>query len=399
MININQSNMIGATSSVQGESISIDTSSTWMDFINQFELGLENNGEISNKTEDVEEELILYNLICNVYQKFNIEDDIGNSEKLESIKNILDSKINVNLDVNNNFTLESSNTLLDLKDSTLELNNTLLDSNDFKEVIDYINNYIDEYKNVSDKEELNKQFNLLVDKIKERLEVYDKSNNDVSNYNVSNYENLDSIGAFNKSKIDEYSSFKNKDIDCLENILSSDDNNYSNSIGGFNKFNTVYNNNIKTDTEQPVSEIRQEFISDDIVKAVKYIKSNDMESLNVKFNPRDLGEISINISKHNEESNLLITVDSDSVFDFVNENIQDIKNHLKDTNIDIKDVFIVVKSDNENLFSDNLSRGFNQESNFKQNKNNKSKKDNQEIIDDLTINDYNNDDENLNILI
>nr|WP_317331046.1 flagellar hook-length control protein FliK [uncultured Romboutsia sp.] len=399
MININQSNMIGATSSVQGESISTDTSSTWMDFINQFELGFENNGDISNKTEDVEEELILYNLICNIYQKFNIEDDIGNSEKLESIKNILDSKLNVNLDVNNNFTLESSNTLLDLKDSTLELNNTLLDSNDFKEVIDYINNYIDEYKNVSDKEELNKQFNLLVDKIKERLEVYDKSNNDVSNYNVSNYENLDSIGAFNKSKIDEYSSFKNKDIDCLENILSSNDNNYSNSIGGFNKFNTVYNNNIKTDTEQPVSEIRQEFISDDIVKAVKYIKSNDMESLNVKFNPRDLGEISINISKHNEESNLLITVDSDSVFDFVNENIQDIKNHLKDTNIDIKDVFIVVKSDNENLFSDNLSRGFNQESNFKQNKNNKSKKDNQEIIDDLTINDYNNDDENLNILI
>ena len=124
-----------------------------------------------------------------------------------------------------------------------------------------------------------------------------------------------------------------------------------------------------------------------------------MESLNVKFNPRDLGEISINISKNNEESNLLITIDNDNVFDFVNKNIEDIKNHLKDTNIDIKDVFITVKSDNENLFSDNLNRGFNQESNFKQNKNNKFKKDNQEIIDDLTINDYNNDDENLNILI
>ena len=252
---------------------------------------------------------------------------------------------------------------------------------------------MDEHKNALEKEELNKQFNLLVDKIKERLEAYDKSKND-----VAIYEKLDSIGAFNMSKIDDYNSSKNKDMDCLENILACD-NNYTNSIVGFNKFNTAYNTNVNVDIEQPVSEIRQEFISDDIVKAVKYIKSNDMESLNVKFNPRDLGEISINISKNNEESNLLITIDNDNVFDFVNKNIEDIKNHLKDTNIDIKDVFITVKSDNENLFSDNLNRGFNQESNFKQNKNNKFKKDNQEIIDDLTINDYNNDDENLNILI
>lgn len=369
MININQSNMIGTSNFTQNESTSTEGLATWLDFINQFELELENNGDISNKTEDVSEELILYNLIYSLYQKFNIQE------------NILDSNINVNLEANN--------------DSTLELNNTLLDSNDFEEVIDYINNYIDEYKNVSDKEELNKQFNLLVDKIKERLETYDKSNND-----VASYKNLDSIGAFNMSKIDGYNSSKNenKDIDCLENIISSDDNNYINSIGGFNKFNTVYNTNINNDIGQPVSEIRQEFISDDIVKTVKYIKSNDMESLNVKFNPRDLGEISINISKNNEESNLLITVDNDNVFDIVNENIQDIKNHLKDINIDIKDIVIAVNSNDENLFSDNLNRGFNQESNFKKGKNNSYKKDNEESIDDATINEYSNDD-NLNILI
>ena len=356
MININLSNMIGASSSVQSEPISTDASSTCLDFMSELKLELENNGDISNKTDDVDEGMMLYNYIYELYQKFNIQEDIVDSEKLE-------------------------------------LDNTLLDSNDIKEVIDYINNYIDEYKNISDKEELNKQFDLLVDKIKERLEAYEKSNND-----IAIYEKLDSIGALNMLKIDDFNNSKNEDMDCLENILASD-NNYTNSIVGFNKFSTVYNTNVNVEIEQPVSEIRQEFISDDIVKAVKYIKSNDMESLNVKFNPKDLGEISINISKNNEESNLLITVDDNNVFDFVNNNIEDIKNHLKDTNIDIKDVFITVKSDNENLFSDNLNRGFNQESNFKQNKNNKSKKDNQEIIDDLTINDYNNADENLNILI
>jgi len=381
MINIKLNNMIGTSSSVQSESISTDTSSTWSDFISEFRLGLENNGDISNKTEGVDEDLILYNFIYTLYQKLNTQEDIGNSIQLESIKNILNSDINVDLEANN--------------ESILELNNTLLNSNDIKDIIDYINSNIDEYKNVSDKDELNNQFNLLVDKIKERLEAYDKLNN------VANYKNLDSIGAFNMSKIDDYNNSKNenKDIDCLENILSSDENSYTNSIGVFNKFNTVYNTNVNTYIEQPVSEIRQEFISDDIVKAVKYIKSNDMESLNVKFNPRDLGEISINISKNNEESNLLITVDNDNVFDMVNENIQDIKNHLKDINIDVKDVVIAVKSNDENLFSDNFNRGFNQERNFKQSKNNNYTKDNDDSIDDVSINEYSNDNDNLNILI
>ena len=204
---------------------------------------------------------------------------------------------------------------------------------------------------------------------------------------------MSKIGDCNDSKNE------NKDIDCLKNILSSDENNYTNSIGVFNKFNTVYNANVNTYIEQPVSEVRQEFISDDIVKAVKYIKSNDMESLNVKFNPRDLGEISINISKNNEESNLLITVDNDNVFDMVNENIQDIKNHLKDINIDVKDVVIAVKSNDENLFSDNFNRGFNQERNFKQGKNNNYTKDDEDSIDDVIINEYSNNNDNLNILI
>ena len=63
MININISNTIGASSSIKNESISTDTSSIWSDFINEFKLGLENNGDISNKTEGVDEDLILYNFI------------------------------------------------------------------------------------------------------------------------------------------------------------------------------------------------------------------------------------------------------------------------------------------------------------------------------------------------
>ena len=46
MISINLGNIIGATTSIQGESTSTDSLSTWSDFIGEFELSLENNGDI-----------------------------------------------------------------------------------------------------------------------------------------------------------------------------------------------------------------------------------------------------------------------------------------------------------------------------------------------------------------
>ena len=375
MININLGNIIGATTSIQGESTSTDSLSTWSDFIGEFELSLENNGDISNKTEGVDEDLILYNFIYTLYQKLNIQENIE-SEVLDT---------NVNLEFNSDL-----NELL-----AIESNRELLQQNSLQDILDFINNYTNENKDILEKNTFDENINLIVNKIKEHINKYDDFKK------VTNFEKLDSIGAYNMSKIDDYTNLKNedKDIDCLENILSSDDNNYTGVINGFNKFNTIYNTNTNNSIEQPVSEIRQEFIVDDLVKAVDYIKSNDMESLNVKFNPKDLGEISINISKSDEESNLLITVDNDNAFDIVNRNIEDIKNHLKESNINLNDVVVTVKSNDENLLSDSLNRGFNKESNFNQGKNNKYKKDNQESIEDITISNQDSNDDNLNILI
>jgi len=375
MININLGNIIGATTSIQGESTSTDSLSTWSDFIGEFELSLENNGDISNKTEGVDEDLILYNFIYTLYQKLNTQENIG-SEVLD---------INMNLDDNSDL-----NELL-----PIEVNEEVLQQNSLQDILDFINNYTNENKDILEKNTFDENINLIVNKIKEHINKSDDFNK------VTNFEKLDSIGAYNMSKIDDYTNLKNedKDIDCLENILASDDNNYTGVINGFNKFNTIYNTNTNNSIEQPVSEIRQEFIVDDLVKAVDYIKSNDMESLNVKFNPKDLGEISINISKSDEESSLLITVDNDNAFDIVNKNIEDIKNHLKETNINLNDVVVTVKSNDENLLSDSLNRGFNKEGNFNQGKNNKYKKDNKESIEDITINNQSSDDDNLNILI
>ena len=389
MININLSNMVGDSSLSQSKSVSSDSLSTFKDFISEFKLEDENSGTNTNNKEDVDESLILYNLIYTLYEKFNIAEKIDSLTDLENIKSSLNSKLNE---------VENTKNILDAIENlhtssesnySLELNN-----NDMKEIINNINYLINEGRNNSNK--INESLNSLIDKIKNQIKDFDKSSQE-----DSMYENLDTVGILNQSKIDEYKSSKgtSNDIEYLENIVSADDNSYINSFVGINEFNTVYRNSTSNDIPQPVTEIRQEFITEDIIKSVKYIKNSDLEELNVKLNPRNLGEISIKLSKNKEHSNLLITVDDNNILDLVNKNIEDIKKHLNDTDINIKDIVINVKSENENLFSDNLNKEFNQDRRFNQNNSNKNKKNNNQIIEELHNSEHNKDDDNLNILI
>ena len=391
MININLSNMVGDSSLSQSKSVSSDSLSTFKDFISEFKLEDENSGTNTNNKEDVDESLILYNLIYTLYEKFNIAEKIDSLTDLKNIKLSLNSKLNLNEVENTKNILDAIENLHTSSESnySLELNN-----NDMKEIINNINYLINEGRNNSNK--INESLNSLIDKIKNQIKDLDKSSQE-----DSMYENLDTVGILNQSKIDEYKSSKgtSNDIEYLENIVSADDNSYINSFVGINEFNTVYRNSTSNDIPQPVTEIRQEFITEDIIKSVKYMKNSDLEELNVKLNPRNLGEISIKLSKNKEHSNLLITVDDNNILDLVNKNIEDIKKHLNDTDINIKDIVINVKSENENLFSDNLNKEFNQDRRFNQNNSNKNKKNNNQIIEELHNSEHNKDDDNLNILI
>ena len=391
MININLSNMVGDSSLSQSKSVSSDSLSTFKDFISEFKLEDENSGTNTNNKEDVDESLILYNLIYTLYEKFNIAEKIDSLTDLENIKSSLNSKLNLNEVENTKNILDAIENLHTSSESnySLELNN-----NDMKEIINNINYLINEGRNNSNK--INESLNSLIDKIKNQIKDLDKSSQE-----DSMYENLDTVGILNQSKIDEYKSSKgtSNDIEYLENIVSADDNSYINSFVGINEFNAVYRNSTSNDIPQPVTEIRQEFITEDIIKSVKYMKNSDLEELNVKLNPRNLGEISIKLSKNKEHSNLLITVDDNNILDLVNKNIEDIKKHLNDTDINIKDIVINVKSENENLFSDNLNKEFNQDRRFNQNNSNKNKKNNNQIIEELHNSEHNKDDDNLNILI
>lgn len=338
---------------------------------NELKLGLENNGLISSNKYDDNQELILYNLIYTLYKNLNLQENFEDLNQSKNLDFILDNKVSIDLN----------------EDTLLSLDGKLLNLNDINELKNYIKSYIDKDINT-----LNNNIESIVEKIKEYIKNSDKLNND-----DNMYRNLDNIGMLNISKVDGYSNAKssNNDIDYLENIISDDRSN-TNFLGSINNYR-LYNNDTSSYLDKTVSEIRADFVSDDIVKAAKYIKSNNLEELNIKFNPRELGEISIKLSKNDEDVNLLITIDDDMTFDMVNKNIDDIKRHLNDINMKVNNVLVTVKVENEDLFSGSFSQEFNKERNSEQNKNNKYKNNKSETVDEAD--DYNSTEENLNILI
>lgn len=389
-MNINSNNFMSNIN--KNELMNTNNSSTkdcFINFINglqlgnELKLGFENNGLISSNKHDDNQELILYNLIYALYNNLNPQENFEDLNQSKNLDFILDNKISI--DLNEDRLLNLDGKLLNLNDIK-ELND-IKGLNDIKELKNYIKSYVDE-----DINSLNNNIELIVEKIKEHIKNSDK----LSNYD-NMYRNLDNIGMLNMSKIDGYSNDKstNNDIDYLENIISDNRSN-TNFLGTINN-SSLYINDTSSYLDKPVSEIRAGFVSDDIVKAVKYIKSNNLEELNIKFNPRELGEISIKLSKNDEDVNLLITIDDDMTFDMVNKNIDDIKRHLNDINMKVNNVLITVKVENEDLFSGNFSQEFNKERNSEQNKNNKYKNNKSSTIEE--VDDYNSTEENLNILI
>ena len=161
----------------------------------------ENSGTNTNNKEDVDESLIKYKLIKTLYEKINIAEKKDSITDLENIKSSLNSKLNE---------VENTKNILDAIENlhtssesnySLELNN-----NDMKEIINNINYLINEGRNNSNK--INESLNSLIDKIKNQIKDLDKSSQE-----DSMYENLDTVGILNQSKIDEYKSSKGKSYD------------------------------------------------------------------------------------------------------------------------------------------------------------------------------------------
>ncbi len=77
-------------------------------------------------------------------------------------------------------------------------------------------------------------------------------------------------------------------------------------------------------------------VMDDSIKAIKHMKTNDIQELTIKLRPKELGDMNIQLLKDGENMRAVVTVFNKDVFDSINKNMTDLKQHLELTNVNIK---------------------------------------------------------------
>ncbi|MGL5693188.1 MAG: flagellar hook-length control protein FliK [Peptostreptococcaceae bacterium] len=183
---------------------------------------------------------------------------------------------------------------------------------------------------------------------------------------------------------------ENKDINLLKEI-AADENIFITQSVSKNILN-VNSNDLDFETK-PIS-VRQEYISKDIVNAITYLKKSDVQSLKLNITPKNLGELTINLTKSSTDTKILITISEQESFNLINKNLKEITQHLETTNIKVNQIVVEVKTDNQSLFGDSLSQQFKDSSN--QNQSGKQNKDKREVLEQE--NDTVSKDENISIL-
>lgn len=211
----------------------------------------------------------------------------------------------------------------------------------------------------------------------------------------NSYNQLDIITLNNKSNMIKTTE-SDKDLNTLQDILGEKNTNQFMLSPGV-QTTSITNESTDGITNTPVKEIRQEFIGDDVVKTVRYLKANGLEEINIKISPRELGEMTIKLIKHAEETKVAITISKDDVFDLVNKNVGDIVKHLNDLNIKVKEVSVDIKNDNQKFFSDNLNQEFERKNQQNQKRRNKNINNGIENIEDSI--ECRLEEDNINILI
>ncbi|AWH75977.1 flagellar hook-length control protein FliK [Clostridioides difficile] len=279
------------------------------------------------------------NSILNDLEKLNISDELKQELKLN--KNVLNKIVNQNA----------------------KLNNANINNSDDMQSLDMM-----------------KLRELLDNDANKNFEVISKTTeNDTKSIDLYN---------FDSNRMDNINSNKQKDdsSDILEKLAGGNGNKSGNFGQVINK--NLDTNKVKNDNVN-LKHIESN-VMDDSIKAIKHMKTNDIQELTIKLRPKELGDMNIQLLKDGENMRAVVTVFNKDVFDSINKNMTDLKQHLELTNVNIKDVSVQMHSDNRNT-SDTFDKAFeqqnrqnNQENMNKQNTNNK--RNNMAIEDEIKEN-------------
>ena len=165
------------------------------------------------------------------------------------------------------------------------------------------------------------------------------------------------------SELEAISNFKV--LSMKDNIKVNDSKNEINFLNNIAMTNNNANLEVKTENLEP-HVVRSEYIVNDLVESINYLKVNNLEEIKVKMNPKDLGELHIKIIKENNVEKVFITLHNSESFKLVKDNVAEIKNHLNNLDINVNEVNVEMKSENRDDFSQNLNQQFNKGNNKQQ---------------------------------
>lgn len=117
-------------------------------------------------------------------------------------------------------------------------------------------------------------------------------------------------------------------------------------------------------------EVRQSHVAQDIFKSIKHMETNDVKELVLKVKPRELGEISIQLMKKGEISEVVIIVEREEIFNSTKRSLAEINAQLKDAGIKISNISVQMKSNDNNAGFNFMSNS--EDRNFENQKNRSS---------------------------
>ena len=386
-------NMLQALSNFKTNSVEVKGNGTEGDFLkslNNLINSEEFNGEENIEAENIPnvkvdiEDLLNIELNEEVKSDKNIEikDVIQSYEKDELIEFVEDdkednlNKIDENLiilanRIFNNISYKEKQQFDITEDNADFKNNTQMDmnivNNNVNKQQEIVDNLIAFVESSSNKDNIQNKIDFIkktfdFNEVKSKLTDLVESNFNLQNSKDEFTNNVEKSLDF-ASELEAISNFKV--LSMKDNIKVNDSKNEINFLNNIAMTNNNANLEVKTENLEP-HVVRSEYIANDIVESINYLKVNNLEEIKVKMNPKDLGELHIKIIKENNVEKVFITLHNSESFKLVKDNVAEIKNHLNNLDINVNEVNVEMKSENRDDFSQNLNQQFNKGNNKQQ---------------------------------
>lgn len=250
-----------------------------------------------------------------------------------------DMKSDINLEVDSNINTE------DKLEASVEVNSDLeIDSDmilEFTQQLD--NDFIDNFKKLDTLEE---KKDAILTEFKEFVSSY------VDAKKGASAELNDFYSAFktNFELENNFNKLKNKNFN-LESMNSND----IIELLGSNVSNTAFAETLNASKANKLTDVvlYQETLIEDLQNTIIQMNNYNIRQLKIKLSPKELGEMTIDISQLNDISNIRLTMANKETLDLVKSNLGEIVEHLKESNLisDTSTVTIEADTSNKESFS------------------------------------------------